>query len=117
MKKIVLVLLAVLLIPTHAFAYSFSVKVVNKTGGDLAIDKYVTIYAKGSGHMGTCSIETAHAATSSLGYVVVKNNDNAQFTTCPLANAQKWQRAVTVQFTCDRHSKTAVLNTIHHQHL
>ena len=48
MKKIVLVLLAVLLIPTHAFAYTFSVKVVNKTGGKLWVIDQVKINVKGS---------------------------------------------------------------------
>ena len=45
----VLVLLAVLLIPTHAFAYTFSVKVVNKTGERLWLGGYVEIDAKGGG--------------------------------------------------------------------
>ena len=95
MKKIVLVLLAVLLIPTHAFAYTFSVKVVNKTGGKLWVIDYVKIDVKGS--------TTGWKNCSSSGGPrprEIESNKNILFTDCD-ATAQKWQRSVTVQYSCD----------------
>ena len=95
MKKIVLVLLAVLLIPTHAFAYSFSVKVVNKTGGKLWVKDYVKIDVKGGTNNGSCY------SSSGGGYIMeIENNKNILMTGCD-ATAQKWQRSVTVQYSCD----------------
>ena len=99
MKKIVLVLLAVLLIPTHAFAYTFSVKVVNKTGGKLWVIDYVKINVKGS----TTKKGRIHDwCYSSEGPRPreIESNKNILYTDCD-ATAQKWQRSVTVQYSCD----------------
>ena len=108
MKKIVLVLLAVLLIPTHAFAYTFSVKVVNKTGGKLWVADYAKIDVKGDsiatvrthscGHS-TDNKDLSHAGTRSH-LREIESNKNTLYTDCD-ATAQKWQRSVTVQYSCD----------------
>ena len=96
MKKIVLVLLAVLLIPTDAFAYSFSVQVFNKTGGTLWISNKVGIYAKGTSLPGLCTSSGGGGGDTPE----IENNENIQYLSCN-ARAQKWQRAITVSFSCD----------------
>jgi hypothetical protein len=95
MKKIVLVLLAVLLIPTHAFAYSFSVKVVNKTGGKLTVYNWVAIHVKGGTQIDLCdrpALPNTH--------LILENNEHGLYTDCE-ANVQKWQRAIRVHYSCD----------------
>ena len=98
MKKIVLVLLAVLLIPTHAFAYTFSVKVVNKTGGKLWVIDQVKINVKGSTIREWC-YSTEHTIIGPRPREI-ESNKNILYTNCD-ATAQKWQRSVTVQYSCD----------------
>ena len=97
MKKIVLVLLAVLLIPTHAFAYTLSVKLVNKTGGELKVNQMAKIHVKGPAAFEVCFWRTDSENT-------IQNNDYALFTGCP-ATVQKWQRAITVGYSCDYPNK------------
>ena len=97
MKKIVLVLLAVLLIPTHAFAYTFSVKVVNKTGGKLWVIDYVKIDVKG---VTINEKDWCHSSRDGPNPKEIESNKNILYTDCD-ATAQKWQRSVTVQYSCD----------------
>ena len=100
MKKIVLVLLAVLLIPTHAFAYEFSIKVVNKTGGDLYLHLFARYEGKGASPK-SCDVlyvnpeyQSEYAST-----IVIPNNENLQYQ-CLNVRAEKWQRQIRIRFSC-----------------
>jgi len=100
MKKIVLVLLAVLLIPTHAFAYEFSIKVVNKTGGDLYLHQSAWYEGKGaSSEFCTVLYVNPEYQSEYASTIVIPNNENLQYQ-CLNVRAEKWQRQIRIRFSC-----------------
>jgi len=97
MKKIVLALLAVLLIPTDAFA-SFNIKVINKTDGDLYVQNQAYYRNKGGilGINTTCS-EQDHSLRNSS-YIVPSGGDFQYRCLMPLF--EKWQRSIILYYSC-----------------
>ena len=98
MKKIVMALLAVLLIPTDAFA-SFNIKVINKTDGDLYVQNQAYYINKGGiRNLGThtCSEEDYSLRNSS--YIVPSGGD-FQYG-CHFTYAEKWQRSIILYYSC-----------------
>ena len=97
MKKIVLALLAVLLIPTDAFA-SFNIKVINKTDGDLYVQNQAYYRNKGGIlGMGTTCGEQDHSLRNSS-YIVPSGGD-FQYV-CHGALAEKWKRSIILYYSC-----------------
>ncbi len=101
MKKMGLVLLAVLLIPTHAFAYTFSVQVINKTDGDLYVYKLAHSHPKGRIGGPECPVLDTELPiyNEDKGVYIVSDKGNIQYT-C-YAQSQKWQRSIMISFSCN----------------
>jgi len=103
MKKIVMALLAVLLIPTDAFSfYSFSIKAVNKTDGDLYVYKLAYSHPKGRmGGSNECRVLDTELPiyNEDKGVYIVSDKGNIQYT-C-YAQSQKWQRSIMISFSCN----------------
>jgi len=103
MKKIVLALFAVLLIPTDAFSYyTFSIKAVNKTDGDLYVYKLAYSHPKGRmGGSNECRVLDTELPiyNEDKGVYIVSDKGNIQYT-C-YAQSQKWQRSIMISFSCN----------------
>jgi len=110
MKKMGLVLLAVLLIPTHAFAYTFSVQVINKTDGDLYVYKLAHSHPKGRMGGPECPVLDTELPiyNEDKGVYIVPNNGDFQYK-CN-AQSQKWQRSIMIHFSCKNETSMRLVN-------
>ena len=103
-------LLAVLLIPTDAFAYSFSVQVINKTGGDLYVSDRAHSHPKGRIGGPECPVLDTKLPIYSeyYGVYIVPNNGDFQYK-CN-AESQKWQRSIKIHFSCKNETSLRIVN-------
>ena len=105
-------LLAVLLIPTDAFSfYSFSIKAVNKTDGDLYVYKLAYSHPKGRmGGSNECRVLDTELPiyNEDKGVYIVPNNGDFQYK-CN-AQSQKWQRSIMIHFSCKNETSMRLVN-------